>query len=223
MRIFTTVSIVTLFIASVFVTDARPYRVTQIPNGGQFNCQACHNSPSGGSRNAFGQEIESNFLSGGNVVWNAELAAIDSDGDGYTNGEELLDPNGEWESGESDPADGTPGNPGDATSRPDITSVFGNFENNANNVVEVYSAYPNPAYDEVNIDYAINKPGELSIKIYDYAGVEINSFELGYQAEGTLTFSWDRRAIDGSVMNAGTYFVYISVGDAVIMQKIVLI
>ena len=37
--------------------------------------------------------------------WEAELAALDSDGDGRTNGEELLDPLGRWERGEPQPGD----------------------------------------------------------------------------------------------------------------------
>ncbi len=93
--------------------DARPVRVTQIPNG---SCGACHVDPNGrGALTAFGDEINKNYLmpSGrlGRVNWNAALAMLDSDGDGVSNGRELGDPDG----------DGTPDpsievtNPGDRT------------------------------------------------------------------------------------------------------------
>ena len=91
--------------------DARPVRVTQIPNG---SCGACHVDPDGrGALTAFGDEINKNYLtqsgSRGAVRWNAALAMLDSDGDGVSNGRELGDPDG----------DGTPDpsievtNPGD--------------------------------------------------------------------------------------------------------------
>lgn len=93
-------------------------------NEGDAICFSCHSDVSGGGpRNAFGQTIEKGFLSGsgfsGNVVWGTTLAKIDSDGDGFTNGEELGDPEGMWWPG--DPAPGTPSlitYPGDPASKP---------------------------------------------------------------------------------------------------------
>jgi hypothetical protein len=79
--------------------EARPHRVAQIPNGGVHGCATCHMSSDGGDgRNAFGLAIESEFLSSvsdsGDVLWSATLAGRDSDGDGFSNGEELGDPTG---------------------------------------------------------------------------------------------------------------------------------
>lgn len=93
-------------ILSATAIDARPHRVAQVPNGSLIGCALCHNSPSGGdARNAFGLTVQNGFLSGRDVVWGAELAAIDSDGDGATNGEELLDPDGSWAIGDDNPGD----------------------------------------------------------------------------------------------------------------------
>jgi len=88
-------------------SEARSFRVGQIPNGSQANCLSCHTSGFGGARNAFGTQIEFSFLtvSGavGSVVWGPALAALDADGDGYTNGEELGDPTGAWRPGNANP------------------------------------------------------------------------------------------------------------------------
>lgn len=69
-------------------------------------CITCHNNPDGGSgcatppcHNPFGTA----FLTNGRV-WNETLALMDSDGDGYTNGEELGDPLGTWRIGMPSPA-----------------------------------------------------------------------------------------------------------------------
>jgi hypothetical protein len=73
-----------------------------------YGCLNCHDSPAGGTpRNAFGVTIEENagiyldFF--GNVVWQASLASIDSDGDGVSNGAELQDPTGAWRIGQPQP------------------------------------------------------------------------------------------------------------------------
>ena len=80
--------------------DARPFRVSQLPNGSMIGCAACHVNPAGGgARTPFGNDINNNYLvpSGrtGNVQWNAMLAMLDSDGDGVSNGQELGDPDGD--------------------------------------------------------------------------------------------------------------------------------
>ena len=106
------------------IADARFFRPGQIPNGGENGCLNCHMSPSGGdARNAFGLTIQGDFLTSvdadGAVLWGPDLAAIDSDDDGFTNGEELGDPDGTWEAGDDlpgDPADVTL--PGDPDSHP---------------------------------------------------------------------------------------------------------
>jgi len=91
--------------------EARPHRVTQVPNGTNIGCVLCHLNPGGGgARNPFGGEIENGFLSEFDVVWGPELAALDSDGDGATNGQELLDADGLWAIG-----DDNPGNVDDVT------------------------------------------------------------------------------------------------------------
>ena len=111
--------------------EGRPFRPGQLPNGGINRCSNCHFNPmGGGGRNAFGQTIERAFLvapaTPANatidlfaVNWGPDLANLDSDGDGVTNGQELGDPNGAWRVGQ--PAPGSPRNvslPGDFQSKP---------------------------------------------------------------------------------------------------------
>lgn len=87
------------------------YALTLIPNrayavngsGQERACITCHDNPDGGAGcdsmmgrpppclNSFGVAFQANMK-----VWNETLAAGDADGDGYTNGEELGDPEGDW-------------------------------------------------------------------------------------------------------------------------------
>ncbi|MXZ08199.1 MAG: hypothetical protein F4Y79_02030 [Gemmatimonadetes bacterium] len=80
--------------------DARPARVGQLPNGSMIGCASCHVNPGGGGTlTSFGRDINNNYLTqpgrSGQVVWNAMLAMLDSDGDGVSNGQELGDPDGD--------------------------------------------------------------------------------------------------------------------------------
>ncbi len=76
-----------------------PCRATATNSVGTVRpCITCHNNPDGGSGcsmppcfNPFGMAFNGNGR-----MWNETLADMDSDGDGYTNGEELGDPEGDW-------------------------------------------------------------------------------------------------------------------------------
>lgn len=106
--------VIMLFVSATCLLPIAPANgysqdVDRIPNGGVFSCDTCH-SPS----NDFFGPYDS---AGGQ--WTAALAALDSDGDGYSNGVELQDPSGAWSQGQADP--GNPDlvtNPGDASSHP---------------------------------------------------------------------------------------------------------
>lgn len=103
--------------AVVVDAEGRSYRVRQIPNGSAIDgigCVNCHFSVFGGdARNPFGQAVERLVTPNGQQnFWSATLAALDSDGDGFTNGQELQDPSGTWRA--DPPFPGIPTNhPGD--------------------------------------------------------------------------------------------------------------
>ncbi len=95
---------------------ARSFRVSQVPNGGGFGCVLCHVSGNGGGpRNAFGSAVEETLVDG-NVNW-AAVYDQDPDDDGFTNGEELGDPDGTWTIGDPAPRV-APTNPNDPRSFP---------------------------------------------------------------------------------------------------------
>ena len=86
---------------------ARSFRVDQTP-GSDYGCELCHLDA--GGLNDFGFD-SFQFVDNGDVIW-SNLAAEDSDGDGYTNGEELGDPDGSWMIGDAIPGGQT--DPNDA-------------------------------------------------------------------------------------------------------------
>lgn len=87
--------------------------MAQLPVVVPFECQICHVDERPTSfqfdLNAFGAD----FLANGRI-WNATLAALDSDGDGCTNGVELGDADGDGQAdGNVTRLQNNPGNPGD--------------------------------------------------------------------------------------------------------------
>nr|AIG56455.1 secreted protein [Achlya hypogyna] len=89
---------------------AKPQFVARIPNGANVpGVEAVgHIDPAGGgARNAFGSDFSSKGL-----TWNVALCKLDSDGDGATNGEELLDPCCKWTPGATLASTSIPTHPG---------------------------------------------------------------------------------------------------------------
>ena len=97
-------------------SQAKSFRVDQLPNGEVFDCSTCHVSQTNRSRNPFGHEVDV-WLNRSNVEWSS-VYFLDSDGDGYTNGRELGDPCGDWRSGRTPTRTTDISNPGDPDSVP---------------------------------------------------------------------------------------------------------
>lgn len=110
-----------IFVGGWLVADAeaRGFRLDKVPNV-PAGCNTCHTTGGGTPRNSFGLALEALVTPNGReVFWGPELAALDSDGDGFTNGQELGDPAGTWQEGNERPgnADETT-HPGDPDSHP---------------------------------------------------------------------------------------------------------
>ena len=116
-RMVIVVSAVVFIAAVASRVGARSRFVAEIPNGTVFECSNCHVDPGGGgTRTAFGNAFSSN-----GDVWTSTLATKDSDGDGYSNGLELQDVNGTWQSGQPEPGNlSLVSNPGSSGSTPTL-------------------------------------------------------------------------------------------------------
>ncbi len=107
--------------------EARPFRVDQLPRApsDRGTCATCHMSVGGSPLNAFGLLVRSTLVPDQNgsvarspVVWGPDLAIPDSDGDLFSNGEELGDPLGTWSEDQTRPS-GPVYYPGDGNDAPE--------------------------------------------------------------------------------------------------------
>lgn len=207
-----------LILFTLQICYSRPQRVVQVPNGEKFSCQTCHTGV-GGPRNDFGKEIEANYLEGGVVVWNSELAALDSDGDGFTNGEELFDPEGSWKIGDENPeVNGEVGNPGQADSEP--VSVMENFANKVKELIRLESISPNPLVSKSEFKVDFKYPGNIAIEIYSVNGNKILTVYEGFAPSGTSTFDWNGTNSNSENLPGGMYFLMIRKENSAVVDKI---
>lgn len=220
------VAVLVLFTSATFLV-ARGFRAQQIPNGTLKSCANCHVNPGGGGvRNAFGQEVEANHLStpgaAGQVEWSEALAMLDSDGDGFTNGEELQDPEGTWRIGQPFPGDpALVTNPGDPTDFPTTTSV-----DRLPGTAAGYSLdgnYPNPFNPSTTIRFALPEAATVRLEIYDAAGSRVRTLVEEQRDAGLYASTWNGRDDEGRLMTSGVYFYRMSANSFSSMRRMVLL
>ncbi|MFA6232721.1 MAG: FlgD immunoglobulin-like domain containing protein [Bacteroidota bacterium] len=218
---------VLLAVASSTFIVARAFRVGQIPNGTKNACANCHLNPAGGGpRTLFGTEIENNFLSAsgsaGQVQWGPALAALDSDGDGFTNGQELQDPEGIWAIGQ--PAPGNPAlvtKPGDATDFPSTTTVQALPGAAGTYVLEGNS--PNPFNPSTTIRFHLPEASQVRLEIYNSIGTRVRVLADERMDAGRYSSLWNGRDDAGRLVESGTYFSRLSAGSFSAVKRMALV
>lgn len=193
------------------------FRVSQIPNGSKFSCANCHVSPAGGgARNAFGQRVEQGFLDNqGNVKWSAALASLDSDGDGFTNGQELQDPNGVWKIGQANPGTSSAvANPGDKNSKPTGTDI-NNLE--MPTTYRLAQNYPNPFNPTTTIKFSLPISGKVILEVFDISGKSVNTLIDSEMNSGEHSVE-----LNAAGLSSGIYFYRIRANQFIATRKFIL-
>jgi len=212
-KTFSTIIILTLLSSAVFLIG-RSFRVSKIPHGNKFSCNTCHTNGGGSSLNPFGLDVESRVTPNGTEsFWTFEFVALDSDGDGFTNGEELQNPNGDWVEGTANPGDASLAtNPGNADSVP--TSIF---DKNNEFSFRLANNYPNPFNPSTTIRYEIAKTGFVSLKIYNSIGEEISKLVNENQVAGIYDVQFNAVGL-----SSGIYFYSIRTDENASVKKMIL-
>ena len=79
--------------------------------------------------------------------------------------------------------------------------------------------YPNPSYDEVNVDITKNEEDQVSIKMFDVTGKAVSISNVAIISNGnnaTIT-------VPVSNIARGSYILRINVGDQVFAKKVLLV
>ena len=209
-----------LFLGSLTFMIGRNFRVSKTPHGSKFSCNTCHNSGGGTPLNSFGLDVNARVTPGGREdFWGPELAVLDSDGDGFTNGEELQDPDGAWTEGSANPGDASlVTHPGNADDFP--TSVL--FADNIPFRYELLNNYPNPFNPSTTIRFSVAEASHVKIVIYDQVGQQVSELVNGFYAAGTYQKVWNSENSNGTSAS-GVYFYTMQSGNFVQTNKMLLI
>jgi hypothetical protein len=116
---------------------------------------------------------------------------------------------GEFQVSETDAADGY-----GVTLKSNVVEIPQSFT--------VNSVYPNPFNPTVNISYSLPLAQEVSLKIFNALGQELETYRSFDQA-GTHVFSWDGTNASGYQVSSGVYFARISSGETTQMIKLTLL
>ncbi|MHB8157774.1 MAG: WD40/YVTN/BNR-like repeat-containing protein [Desulfocucumaceae bacterium] len=83
--------------------------------------------------------------------------------------------------------------------------------------------YPNPFYQSTVINYQIQMPAMVSLKLYNIAGQLIRSFELGYHKSGSYSVKWDGKDEAGRKAASGIYFYRLASNEFNSTKKMVVL
>jgi Subtilase family/Carboxypeptidase regulatory-like domain len=97
-------------------------------------------------------------------------------------------------------------------------------DNEAPSPVEArLKAWPNPFNPQVNIEFAVTRPGHLHVDVFDVRGNRVRTLLDAPVAETTGTLNWDGRRDDGRTLPSGIYLVrLIGPDNQVTSQRVVL-
>jgi hypothetical protein len=80
--------------------------------------------------------------------------------------------------------------------------------------------YPNPFNPSTRINYSIEKPGKVSLKVYDMLGREVSTLVNENQVAGTYTVIFNTA---GQSFSSGIYFYHLVSGSFVATHKLILL
>lgn len=213
MKRYFTLSIIIIFLTIGSNVFSKSGFQNFIPNGQVNTCLNCHFSINGGARNLFGKAAE-NSMSNDRVRWE-KIFNLDSDGDGFTNGEELQDSKGEWTNGQTAPGNASlVTNPGDPTSKPTVSFV----ENESQSYNS--SIYPIPTNGVINLEFISDYFDKGNLEIYNSNGDKIY-YEIIDTKIGSNKLMID---LNNPNVNNGIYFLilrnkYFDIKKRIVISK----
>ncbi|MDR3667096.1 MAG: T9SS type A sorting domain-containing protein [Ignavibacteriaceae bacterium] len=91
-------------------------------------------------------------------------------------------------------------------------------EPNIPTTAELLQNYPNPFNPSTTIQFRLTHSANISLKVYNFLGQEIETLANGYYKEGDYLINWDAKKLA-----SGVYFYVLHFDDAVYTKKMTLI
>jgi len=91
------------------------------------------------------------------------------------------------------------------------------------NEFRIEQNYPNPFNGQTTINYSINTPSNLTIKLFNVLGEQVFSKDLGFVQNGSHQFILDTNNLAGNSITSGVYFYVFSGTNIQESRKLVLL
>ena len=104
-----------------------------------------------------------------------------------------------------------------------VTAVAETPAESAPAAMTLHAAYPNPFRSSATIDFAVARPREGRIAVYDVHGRLVRELRRGLLPQGSSSLRWDGTNGRGVLVAAGTYFYRIESEGAFLTRKVVLL
>lgn len=83
--------------------------------------------------------------------------------------------------------------------------------------------YPNPFNPSTTIAYALPRPGEVSLEVYNLVGQRVRCLATGLQPAGFYRLTWDGRDEQGDEVASGVYLCRLTAQGTALVRKMVLV
>lgn len=88
---------------------------------------------------------------------------------------------------------------------------------------ELEQNYPNPFNPVTRIQFALPRPGEVSLVIYNSLGQKVRTLVSEYREAGYHILTWDASNDDGQKVGSGMYFYVVNAGEFWAVKKMILL
>ncbi len=103
-----------------------------------------------------------------------------------------------------------------------ITSVEDGHEAVAGEV-SFTKGYPNPFSSSVNLEFRLDKPGDVEVTISDVNGTQLRTLLEENMATGVHSVVWDGLNSEGARVSAGSYICSVKLNNIVVTKKLIFV
>jgi hypothetical protein len=82
--------------------------------------------------------------------------------------------------------------------------------------------YPNPFNPTTNISFSVVDAGQVSLKVYNLSGKEINELTNNFYTPGTYNVIWDATDFYGNQVSSGIYIYQLQTKDGILSNSMIL-
>jgi hypothetical protein len=107
---------------------------------------------------------------------------------------------------------------GDVLLRKSTATSVGSLFNTVPSRTTLMQNYPNPFNPSTVIRYSLNRAGDVSLRVYDMFGRELEALAQGYQAAGEYQVTWQSGALP-----SGIYFCRLRTGSSTETKRLALV